>query len=120
MRTVESGAFSLSVLERGSLDVAGAFGTRSGKSVDKLAGVRCQPGRDGAPVLEESVAYFDCRVISRHPAGDHEVVIGRVVGGAVVKPDAQPMAYGETGNLDASEGLYPDTMSGEAEEQKAG
>ena len=108
----ESGAFALSVLASGQLELARAFGTRSGREVDKLAGVRWRPAGSGAPVLEESVAFFDCRVVARHPVGDHELVIGRVVDGAVLEPAAEPMRYVETGDLDGSEGLYPDAMGG--------
>jgi flavin reductase (DIM6/NTAB) family NADH-FMN oxidoreductase RutF len=107
---VESGAFTVSVLERGRLDLARAFGTRSGRDVDKLAGVRWRAARSGAPVLEESVAFFDCRVVSRHPAGDHELALGRVVDGAVLRAEAAPMLYAETGELDGSEELYPEVM----------
>jgi flavin reductase (DIM6/NTAB) family NADH-FMN oxidoreductase RutF len=108
----ESGAFAVSVLERGRLDIARAFGTRSGRDADKLAGVQWRAAGSGSPVLEESVAFFDCRVVSRHPAGDHELVIGRVVDGTVLKADAEPMIYAETGDLDGSEELYPEEMSG--------
>ncbi len=117
---VESGAFAVSVLERGRLDLARDFGTRSGRDVDKLAGVRWRAAGSGAPVLEESVAFFDCRVVSRHPAGDHEIVVGRVVDGGLLRPAAAPMLYVETGDLDGSEELYPDVMSRGAEERKSG
>src|SRR4051794_30516723 len=39
-----SGAFTVSVLKRGQLDLARRFGTRSGRDHDKLAGVRWEPG----------------------------------------------------------------------------
>lgn len=106
----ESRAFAVSVLAREQLEFARAFGTRSGREIDKLAGVRWRPAGSGAPVLEGSVAFFDCRVVARHPAGDHELVIGRVVDGAVLHPAAEPMRYAETGDLDGSEALYPDNM----------
>jgi len=109
---IQSGGFSVSVLERGQLDRARELGTRSGRDGDKLAGIRWRPAGSGAPVLEESVAYFDCRVISRHPAGDHELVVGQVVAGAVLRAEAEPMRYADTGDLDGSEDRYPDTMDG--------
>jgi flavin reductase (DIM6/NTAB) family NADH-FMN oxidoreductase RutF len=114
---VESGAFTVSVLERGRLDLARSFGTRTGRDSDKLAGMPWRAGTSGAPVLEESIAFLDCRVVSRHTAGDHELVIGEVVDGAVLRPEAEPMRYVETGDLDGSEALYPDKLSGGAEEQ---
>ncbi len=108
---LESGAFAVSVLERGRLDLAQAFGTRSGRDVDKLAAVRWRAAGSGAPVLEDAAAFFDCRVVSHHPAGDHEMVIARVVDGGVVAPAAERMLYVETGNLDESEALYPERLS---------
>ncbi|MBQ1000102.1 flavin reductase family protein [Streptomyces nigra] len=34
--------------------------------------------RTGAPVLLGGIAYFDCRVESVHPAGDHTILVGAV------------------------------------------
>ena len=42
----------------------------------------------------------------RHPAGDHELVIGLVVGGRVLDPNAVPMLYAETGDMDGSSALF--------------
>jgi hypothetical protein len=41
------------------------------------------------------------------PAGDHELALGRVIGGAVINDTAEPMTYAETGDLDGSSELYP-------------
>ena len=61
-------------------------------------------------MLLDAVAYLECRLVGRHPAGDHELVLGQVVGGRLLAPDAVPMTYAETGNLDGSAGLYPSTF----------
>jgi hypothetical protein len=37
-------------------------------------------------------------------------MLGQVVGGRLLVPDALPMRYAETGNLDGSAGLYPSTF----------
>ena len=103
----DSGAFSVSVLKRGQLELARKFGTRSGRDHDKLAGVRWHPGRSGAPVLDDALAYFDCEVQGNLPVGDHELVVGRVVEGRVLDANAVPMAYAETGDMDGSSALYP-------------
>jgi len=52
------------------------------------------------------LAYFECDLQDRHPAGDHELVVGRVVGGRILDPDAVPMLYAETGDMDGSSALY--------------
>lgn len=102
-----TGVFSVSILRHGQLELARHFGTQSGRAMDKLAGQRWQPALEGTPVLLDAGAYLECRVVSRHPAGDHELVLAQVVGGQVVAPDAAPMTYAETGNLDGSAELYP-------------
>jgi flavin reductase (DIM6/NTAB) family NADH-FMN oxidoreductase RutF len=102
-----SGAFTVSVLKRGQLELARRFGTRSGRELDKLAGVRWHPGRSGAPVLDEALAYFDCELTASVPTGDHELVVGRVIGGRILDPDAVPATYAETGDMDGSSALYP-------------
>ena len=102
-----SGAFTVSVLKRGQTDLARQFGTRSGRDQDKLAGVRWEPGRNGAPYLSDSLAYFDCELTESLPAGDHELILGRVVGGRILDHEGVPLAYAETGDMDGSSALYP-------------
>ena len=101
------GGFAVSVLKQGQLELARRFGTRSGRDEDKLAGVSWRPGRGGAPIFEEALAYLDCELTESLPVGDHELVVGRVVDGRILDPDAAPMAYADTGDLDGSSALYP-------------
>ena len=105
-----AGVFSVSILRRGQLELARHFGTQTGRAMDKLAGQRWQPALDGTPILLDAAAYLECRVTSRHAAGDHELVLAQVVGGRVLAPEATPMTYAETGDLDGSAELYPPTF----------
>lgn len=100
-------AFAVSVLKSGQLDIAQRFGTRSGRDQDKLAGIRWRPGRTGAPILEEALAYFDCQLAGVMRAGDHELVLGRVVEGRVLDPKALPLTYADSGDMDGSSALFP-------------
>ena len=56
------GGFTVNVLRREQLDLARLLGTRSGRDEDKLAGVPWRPGRGGAPIFQEALAYFDCEL----------------------------------------------------------
>ena len=103
----EARAFTVNVLKQGQLEVARRFGTRSGREYDKLAGVGWRPGRSGAPILDDALAYFECELTMWHPAGDHELVLGRVVDGSIIDPTGVPMTYRETGDMDRSNTLYP-------------
>jgi flavin reductase (DIM6/NTAB) family NADH-FMN oxidoreductase RutF len=104
------GGFTVSVLKQGQLELARAFGTRSGRDRDKLVGIDWRPGRNGAPILEEALAYFECELTGTMQGGDHELALGRVVDGRILAPDARPLAYADTGNMDGSSALYPATF----------
>jgi flavin reductase (DIM6/NTAB) family NADH-FMN oxidoreductase RutF len=99
--------FTVNVLKQGQLDLARRFGTRSGRDEDKLAGVRWRAGRTGAPILDQALAYFDCKLEDRLRAADHELVLGRVVAGEILDHEAAPLSYAETGDMDGSAELYP-------------
>lgn len=101
------GGFTVSVLRQGQLELARRFGTQSGRDHDKLAGLRWRPGRKGAPILEDALAYFECELTGTMPSGDHELVLGRVIDGGILTHDAEPMAYADTEDMDGSSVLYP-------------
>lgn len=105
-------AFAVSVIGRGRQDIALHFGTRSGRETDKLRGVRWRPSPLGLPILSEAAAWLDCRVTATMPAGDHELVVARVVGGGILDGSLTPMAYAETGELDGAAALYPANFAG--------
>ncbi len=47
---------------------------------DKFEGVAWHPApATGAPVIEGSLAWVDCHVELVHDAGDHELIIGKVL-----------------------------------------
>jgi flavin reductase (DIM6/NTAB) family NADH-FMN oxidoreductase RutF len=107
---VAGGGFTVSVLSHDQLDLARHFGTRSGRETDKLAGISWRPGRTGAPILVGAVAYLECRLTSRIPAGDHEIAIARPIAGEILLPGATPLTYADTGDLDGSRELYPPSL----------
>ena len=102
-----SGWFTVNILKQGQLDLARHFGTKSGRDQDKLAPVRTRPGRAGSPILEDALAYFECELEGRTRAGDHELVLGRVVDGGILDAKAAPLTYSDTGDMDGSSTLYP-------------
>jgi flavin reductase (DIM6/NTAB) family NADH-FMN oxidoreductase RutF len=106
----QGGAFSVNVLKKGQLDLAAHFGQPAG--ADKLASVAWTEGRTGAPLLQECLAWFECRLVSEHPAGDHVLALGRVIDGRMLDAGAEPMTYGETGALDGASALFPDAFGG--------
>jgi flavin reductase (DIM6/NTAB) family NADH-FMN oxidoreductase RutF len=102
-----TGAFTVNVLKQGQLELARRLGTKSGRDEDKLSGIRTHPGRLGSPILEEALAYFECELMGRTRAGDHELVLGKVVDGRILDPGATPLTYADTGEMDGSSALFP-------------
>jgi len=49
------------------------------KGADRFAHIAFTPGRTGSPIVEDALAYVDCETVAEHDAGDHLIVVGRVV-----------------------------------------
>lgn len=102
-----SRAFGVSVLPHSGIELARHFGTQSGHSVDKLEGEQWTRSATGLLVLRAAVAQLECAVQEECSAGDHRLVVAAVTGGVLLDPNALPLRYSETGNLDGSAALYP-------------
>ena len=100
-------AFTINVLKADQIELARHFGLVSGRQTNKLAGVHWRPGLSGAPILLDTLAYVECELATVVPAGDHELVLGKVVDGALLAPDGQPLQYRDTHNIDGARELYP-------------
>lgn len=68
-----------------------------GPEPERFAAARWSVAATGAPVLEDALAWLDCRVHSRHAAGSHELYIGEVLASAVPRPDGPPLIYWNRG-----------------------
>jgi flavin reductase (DIM6/NTAB) family NADH-FMN oxidoreductase RutF len=103
----EGRAFSVNVLKKGQLELA-AHGKPAGP--DKLALKDWTTSRVGVPLLLESLAWFECQVVGEHPAGDHVLVLGKVINGKLLDSKAEPMTYRETGTMDGASDLFPEVF----------
>lgn len=74
-----AGFFSISVLSSDQERIARRFATWE---VDtKFEGLAFHEEVTGAPVLDDALAWVDCRVHAEYPAGDHTIFVGEVVAG---------------------------------------
>jgi len=62
------------------------------KGADRFARVAYTIGRTGAPILEEALAFVDCETIAEHDAGDHVIVVGRVLELGFA-PEGKPLLF---------------------------
>jgi len=99
-----TGAFSVNVLPVEALKLAATFAQPhdapkiKGRSeearsrvYDKLRDVAYSRGdQTGCPLLDEALAWLECKAEQFVPAGDHTLVIGNVLEGAVLR-DGEPL-----------------------------
>jgi flavorubredoxin/flavin reductase (DIM6/NTAB) family NADH-FMN oxidoreductase RutF len=80
--------FVLNILEEGNFQpLMKHFLKRFAPGADRFEGVRTQPAENGAPILNDALAYMECEVVSRMDCGDHWAVYSTVYAGRVSKPD---------------------------------
>jgi flavin reductase (DIM6/NTAB) family NADH-FMN oxidoreductase RutF len=101
-----SGAFSVNVLKRDQLDLAARFGDPARE--DRLAEAEWTFARLDLPVLRDSLAWFACEVLHECPAGDHRLMVAKVIDGELVDAEAEPLTYRHTGDIDGASALFPD------------
>ncbi|MCX5012585.1 flavin reductase family protein [Streptomyces sp. NBC_01546] len=91
----EQPLWAVSLLADHQLQIAGRFAMK-GRISDRLlfADLPCTRGEaSGAPLLSGALATLECRTENRVEAGDHTLVIGRVLTAALPSPDGQPLTY---------------------------
>jgi len=76
-RIARSGSFCVNVLTDAQEELCRGFALSGGPKFD---GVEWHPApATGSPVIEGSLAWVDCSVELVHDAGDHELILGRVL-----------------------------------------
>ena len=105
----EGRAFSINVLKKSQLDLAGYYG-QPASADKKLTLTEWTTDRIGLPLLREALAWFECQVVGEHPAGDHLLLLGKVINGKLLDSQAEPMSYRQTGAMDGASALFPDVF----------
>ena len=76
-RIKQAGSFCVNILGQAQEAICRTF---AASGTDKFAGVVWTPSdTTGAPVLDDVLAWVDCTLEAEHDAGDHVIVVGRVV-----------------------------------------
>ena len=91
----QSQVLSISVLsEKASTGIIGTFGYQSGRDIDKFKDVSYTTGETGVPVVtEDTIAWFECKVIQTFDVGTHLIFITEVLNGDLLEPDQDPLTY---------------------------
>jgi flavin reductase (DIM6/NTAB) family NADH-FMN oxidoreductase RutF/rubredoxin len=91
----ESQVFAVSILQQDTkAELIGHFGFKSGKDINKYDSVRHKIGKTGAPILlEDTLAWFECKVVQTMDVGTHMLFVGEVVDGDVMDSTQPPLTY---------------------------
>jgi 3-hydroxy-9,10-secoandrosta-1,3,5(10)-triene-9,17-dione monooxygenase reductase component len=82
--------FSVNVLAFDQQSICEDF-AKSGS--DKFLNVDWFPSKLGNPLIKDSIAHIDCEISDVHPAGDHDIVVGRVRDLQLSRPSAPLLFY---------------------------
>jgi flavin reductase (DIM6/NTAB) family NADH-FMN oxidoreductase RutF len=75
-----NGCFAVNVLKADQEPLSRYFASRERpRGRDAFGEVPHRVAASGSPVLEGAIGYLDCRLHTRHDAGDHEIFIGEVL-----------------------------------------
>jgi flavin reductase (DIM6/NTAB) family NADH-FMN oxidoreductase RutF len=85
-------AFTVNVLGEGQKPLLAHFGKGFEPGEAAFEGLDVKRDARAAPMLLAAHAYLDCRVAQRCDLGDHVLVIGTVLGGAVLH-EAKPATH---------------------------
>jgi 3-hydroxy-9,10-secoandrosta-1,3,5(10)-triene-9,17-dione monooxygenase reductase component len=88
-RIERAGRFCVNILAREQQDLCKRF---AAKGNDKFAGLSYELSTAGSPVLKDIVAWIDCAVHAVYEAGDHFIVLGRVLELDIAKAD-EPLLF---------------------------
>lgn len=90
-----SNILSISILKKDvSSKLIGTFGYKSGRDIDKFVDVRFKTGAAGSPILlEDSLAWFECRVVNTFDVGTHLIFIAQIIENDIIDKTGEPLTY---------------------------
>jgi len=92
-----TGSYAVNILGEHQAEVCRNFATAP--SGERFRDVAFHTAATGSPILSDSVAFVDCRIDAEHDAGDHTIVVGRVVELGQFQEELPPLLF--------HRGVYP-------------
>jgi flavin reductase (DIM6/NTAB) family NADH-FMN oxidoreductase RutF len=80
--------FGINVLNEFQTDISDHFAS---SRRDRFNGIDWRPGETGVPLLRRGLAFLECALRNRIPAGDHDILIGEVIEARV--EEGRPLLY---------------------------
>lgn len=87
--------FAVNILGEGQDELSNRFAWV--KDEDRFALGDWTQKTTGAPILADALAWLDCRIHARYPAGSHTIYVGEVHASNVPREEAPPLVYWNRG-----------------------
>jgi flavin reductase (DIM6/NTAB) family NADH-FMN oxidoreductase RutF len=88
-------SFAVNILGEDQVELSNRFAWL--KDEDRFAAGAWTTAATGAPILGDALAWLDCRLHGRHPAGTHTIYVGEVEASGVPRDGGPPLVYWNKG-----------------------
>lgn len=88
----EAGFFGVNFLRSDQSELSDLFAGRMPQIEDRFADISYRSEASGVPILDDCLAWIDCRVAGEHTVGDHSIFIGEVLAADSLS-DELPLTY---------------------------
>ena len=88
---IDTGIFAINILGAHQQALARCFSKGSDYRYQAFCGASYHPVKTGAPVLDDTQGFLDCRVQNVFPGGDHSIFVGQVE--ALQAYDCHPLIF---------------------------
>src|SRR6266699_1722217 len=75
----ESGVFAVNMLTEKQEYLSRCFSTTSAERYEGFCHACYHVAATGAPIIDDTLAFLDARVVAEYPGGDHVIFLGQVV-----------------------------------------
>ncbi|HUQ46998.1 MAG TPA: flavin reductase family protein [Gemmatimonadaceae bacterium] len=80
--------FTVNILSEGQEALARRF---AGPDPDRFEGLGFSRGGNGNAIFSEVLGYIQCKVVARHPTGDHDILVAEVE--EAMAEEGRPLLY---------------------------
>jgi flavin reductase (DIM6/NTAB) family NADH-FMN oxidoreductase RutF len=91
----DGAVFAVNILRHDQMQLANRFAWV--KDRDRFQEGRWTTATTGAPVLADALAWLDCTIVGRYPAGTHTIYVGEVQASGLPQPGEPPLVYWNRG-----------------------
>lgn len=88
---MEGAVFAVNILAQDQIELSNRFAWV--KDEDRFAEGNWGTAVTGAPILIDALAWLDCTIFARYPAGTHTIYVGEVQASQCPRPDQPPLVY---------------------------